>query len=60
MEPFTGASAPETARREGRIAASPRARKLARDNGIALEAISGTGPGGRIEERDVQTHIDAL
>ncbi|MCP5195050.1 MAG: 2-oxo acid dehydrogenase subunit E2 [Pseudomonadales bacterium] len=37
----------------GRIKASPLARKLARDKGIELAAIQGTGPGGRIVKRDV-------
>ena len=37
----------------GRIKASPLARKLARDRGIELAAIQGTGPGGRIVKRDV-------
>ena len=37
----------------GRIKASPLARKLARDRGIDLAAITGTGPQGRIVKRDV-------
>jgi pyruvate dehydrogenase E2 component (dihydrolipoamide acetyltransferase) len=37
----------------GRIAASPRARALAAERGIALATITGTGPGGRIVEDDV-------
>jgi pyruvate dehydrogenase E2 component (dihydrolipoyllysine-residue acetyltransferase) len=37
----------------GRIKASPLARKLARNKGIELSAIQGTGPGGRIVRRDV-------
>ena len=37
----------------GRILASPAARRLAQTRGIALESISGTGPGGRIVEIDV-------
>ena len=37
----------------GRIKASPLARKLAREKGIELAAIQGTGPGGRIVKRDV-------
>ncbi|WP_448626586.1 dihydrolipoamide acetyltransferase family protein [Geodermatophilus sp. URMC 64] len=36
-----------------RIFASPLARRLARDAGLALESIAGTGPGGRILRRDV-------
>jgi pyruvate dehydrogenase E2 component (dihydrolipoamide acetyltransferase) len=32
---------------------SPRARKLAQEKRVVIEAVSGTGPGGRIIERDV-------
>src|SRR6516165_8229644 len=39
---------------EGRVMASPLARRLARDRGVVLDAIAGTGPGGRIVERDVE------
>ena len=35
------------------IAASPRARKLAEERGVSLVGVRGTGPGGRIIERDV-------
>jgi pyruvate dehydrogenase E2 component (dihydrolipoyllysine-residue acetyltransferase) len=37
----------------GRIKASPLARKLARDRGLDLAALQGSGPGGRIVKRDV-------
>ena len=37
----------------GRIFASPLARRLARDAGLSLAEIAGTGPGGRIVRRDV-------
>jgi pyruvate dehydrogenase E2 component (dihydrolipoamide acetyltransferase) len=39
---------------DGKIKASPRARALAAAKEIALEGIRGTGPGGRIIERDVE------
>lgn len=35
--------------------ASPLARKLAEQRGIDLRTVQGTGPGGRIVERDVET-----
>lgn len=41
----------------GRPASSPRARKLATARGIALTALNGSGPGGRILERDVQAAL---
>ena len=43
--------------RHGRI--SPRASRVAADAGIDPRTISGTGPGGRIVERDVQAAIAA-
>ena len=42
------------------VSATPLARKIARDHGISLTGVAGTGPGGRIREQDViafiQTH----
>jgi pyruvate dehydrogenase E2 component (dihydrolipoamide acetyltransferase) len=45
---------PEPAKPAGRVMASPRARKLAEELGVALTAVTGTGPGGKITEQDVQ------
>jgi pyruvate dehydrogenase E2 component (dihydrolipoamide acetyltransferase) len=42
----------------GRIKASPLARRLADEAGLALERVSGSGPGGRITKRDVETAIE--
>ncbi len=39
---------------EGRIKASPVAKKVAEDKGIDLSNVSGTGPGGRIVKKDVE------
>ena len=41
----------------GRVFASPLARKLARDAGIELGGIAGSGPQGRIIARDVETAV---
>jgi pyruvate dehydrogenase E2 component (dihydrolipoamide acetyltransferase) len=38
---------------DGRLFASPLARKLARERGIDLARVSGSGPGGRIVRRDL-------
>ncbi len=38
----------------GRIAASPLVRRLARDAGIPLDALTGTGPRGRIVRADLE------
>ncbi|HEV8637535.1 MAG TPA: dihydrolipoamide acetyltransferase family protein [Chloroflexota bacterium] len=43
---------------EGRIIASPAARRLGRELGVALEGIRGSGPGGRVIEKDVQRAAD--
>jgi pyruvate dehydrogenase E2 component (dihydrolipoamide acetyltransferase) len=37
----------------------PAARRLAREHGIDLTRVQGTGPGGRIVEDDVRRHIEA-
>jgi pyruvate dehydrogenase E2 component (dihydrolipoamide acetyltransferase) len=43
----------------GRVFASPLARKIARQSGVPVETITGTGPGGRILRRDVEAAIAA-
>ncbi|MGQ9541701.1 MAG: dihydrolipoamide acetyltransferase family protein [Armatimonadota bacterium] len=40
-----------------RVKASPLARRIAREAGIDLAMVKGTGPGGRIVERDVQQFL---
>ena len=39
---------------DGGVRASPIARRLARERGIDLSLVTGTGPNGRITERDVE------
>ncbi len=46
--------APSVAAGGGRVRASPIARRLAREHGVDLHRIEGTGPGGRIVKVDVQ------
>jgi pyruvate dehydrogenase E2 component (dihydrolipoamide acetyltransferase) len=41
------------------VGVSPRARGLAHRKGVSLEGIAGTGPGGRIIERDVMAALTA-
>ncbi len=45
---------PSTSRTDGRVKASPLARRIARERGIALENIAGTGPEGRVVAEDVE------
>jgi len=40
-----------------RVFASPLARKIARDAGVDLSLLEGSGPGGRIRRRDVEAHL---
>lgn len=49
-----GSSAAAPSRPSGRIVASPRAKKLAKDFGVSLETLVGTGPHGRIVAEDVE------
>jgi pyruvate dehydrogenase E2 component (dihydrolipoyllysine-residue acetyltransferase) len=56
-EPAPAAAAPAAPSPEGnggRAKASPVARRIAREQGIDLSALRGTGPGGRIVKADVE------
>jgi pyruvate dehydrogenase E2 component (dihydrolipoamide acetyltransferase) len=56
-EPAAGAPAPAAPSSEGnggRAKASPVARRIAREQGIDLSALQGSGPGGRIVKADVE------
>jgi pyruvate dehydrogenase E2 component (dihydrolipoamide acetyltransferase) len=41
-------------RAEGRVKASPLARRIARERGVELAAVTGTGPDGRVLAEDVE------
>lgn len=43
-----------------RVIASPLARRIARDAGLDLASVVGTGPRGRIKERDVSAALAAM
>lgn len=43
----------------GRVKASPLAKKVAAEKNVAIEAIPGSGPGGRIVKRDVEAFVPA-
>jgi pyruvate dehydrogenase E2 component (dihydrolipoyllysine-residue acetyltransferase) len=51
--PEAPAEASETGN-DDHVRASPLARKIARERGIDLRAVAGSGPGGRVVERDVE------
>ncbi|MFP4590152.1 MAG: dihydrolipoamide acetyltransferase family protein [Halobacteriales archaeon] len=44
---------------EGRVFAPPAARKLARELGVDITDVEGSGPGGRISEADVRAHHES-
>ena len=44
---------------DGRIKASPLARRLATESGVELSDVSGSGPAGRIVKRDIEAAIAA-
>ena len=54
-------SAPAAAAQEkrGRVPVTPAARKLAKEHGVDLSGVTGTGPRGRITREDVQKIIDS-
>ena len=52
-------AAPAPASADGQVRASPIARRLARERGIDLSAVTGTGPNGRITERDIEGYQPA-
>ena len=41
------------------VAAAPAVRKLAREMGVDLQSVTGTGPKGRITKADIEGHISA-
>jgi pyruvate dehydrogenase E2 component (dihydrolipoamide acetyltransferase) len=51
--------APAPSSGDGRIKASPLARRIAREKGLELEQIRGTGPEGRIVAEDVERAVAA-
>lgn len=49
----------ETGEEDGRTKASPLARRMAREYGIDLKTLQGSGPGGRIVRRDIEQALQA-
>jgi pyruvate dehydrogenase E2 component (dihydrolipoamide acetyltransferase) len=47
-------AAPAAARADGPVAATPSTRRLAREMGVDLKTVRGTGPGGRVVDEDVR------
>jgi pyruvate dehydrogenase E2 component (dihydrolipoamide acetyltransferase) len=47
---------PPTERREGQVLAAPATRRRARELGIELAAVQGSGPGGRVTNEDLERY----
>jgi len=52
--PAPAASAADTSKDGGRIHSSPLVRRMAKEHGIDLSAVPGTGAGGRISKQDIE------
>lgn len=48
---------PQTASSNGRVKASPLAKKLAADKGIDISKVSGSGDNGRVTKKDVDSYV---
>ncbi|BAU91694.1 pyruvate dehydrogenase complex dihydrolipoamide acetyltransferase [Methylorubrum populi] len=53
-----GAAQPTSQGSGGRVFASPLARRIAKQEGVELSAVKGSGPHGRVIQRDVQAAIE--
>lgn len=57
--PVTAPAAVTTSSSNGRVKASPLAKRLASDKGIDISQVPGSGEGGRIVKRDVEGFVPA-
>ncbi|HEV7590600.1 MAG TPA: pyruvate dehydrogenase complex dihydrolipoamide acetyltransferase [Longimicrobium sp.] len=53
-----GDAGTEASSGNGRVKASPLARKMASESGVQLGGVQGSGPGGRIVKRDVEAAME--
>ncbi|WP_430503594.1 dihydrolipoamide acetyltransferase family protein [Haloparvum sp. PAK95] len=53
------AEAEEVSTGKGRTFAPPSARRVARELGVDVSAVDGSGPGGRVTEADVREHAES-
>jgi len=54
-EPTATTAAPQTTTANGRVLASPLAKKIAQEKGVDLAQVKGTGENGRIVKKDVES-----
>jgi pyruvate dehydrogenase E2 component (dihydrolipoamide acetyltransferase) len=55
----TETAAPAATTENGRVVASPLAKKLASEKGIDISKVAGSGDGGRIIKRDIDNYVPA-
>ncbi len=60
VAPTSPPVAPKSISSDVPIPAAPSVRRLAREIGVRIEEVSGTGPSGRISKDDVKAHAKAL
>jgi pyruvate dehydrogenase E2 component (dihydrolipoamide acetyltransferase) len=53
------AQTPSPAKNGGRIHSSPLVRRMAKEHGVDLAAVPGTGAGGRISKQDIEAYLAA-
>ena len=58
--PAPAAEAPAPARETTMVAAAPSTRALARELGVDITRVAGSGPGGRISRGDVKAHAKSV
>src|ERR1700722_3773210 len=56
-KPAAPASQAAPAREGARIHSSPLVRRMAKEHGIDLTAVQGTGTGGRLSKQDIEAHL---
>lgn len=58
--PMAMAPRPARTERTGSVNPTPLARRIARNNGLTIEGIKGTGPRGRVQKRDVIAELERI
>lgn len=58
--PTPSPSVPGGGEKYSAVPASPGTRRFAREVGVDIQSVTGTGPGGRISEEDVKNHARGL
>jgi pyruvate dehydrogenase E2 component (dihydrolipoamide acetyltransferase) len=57
IQPQNSNNEPQTSSSNGRVKASPLAKKLAAEKGIDINKVSGSGDGGRVTKKDIDSYM---